>query len=234
MRRLALGLLAVVATGLTGCPEWLEVDDGEEVPAEVPMGTPLVLPTALATAAGEGPYVPRTPGLRVPLAGYWTRARLDTLDALFNYTWVSVDQGEDRLFLRLEAVHGQSDAGYQVGPSLKVVVPIALPPGTDASVLKDGFVLRGDALTGAVVGFRTSSSDLWQVELTRLELTTVRPNLIVGTLEGLARRGAQGQRGRSFAASFVALDARGAIPPMAQVPTAPTATPPRGPRPSAP
>lgn len=190
---------------LGGCPEWLEVDDGEDEAAEVPVGTPLVLPTALATASGDGPYVPKTPGLRVPLSGYWTRARLDSHDVLFAYTWVAVDQGEGRLVLRLEAVDQQADSGYEAGPSFKAVVPIVLPPGTDATVLRDGFVLGGDGLTGSVVGLRTSAHDLWQVDISRLELQTVRPNLMVGALEGVARRGAQGQRGRRVLVSFIAL-----------------------------
>lgn len=204
LRRGALGCVVLLSVLGAGCTGWLEVDDEEEV-VEVPMGTPITLPTALATGSGEGPFVPKTPGLRVPLAGYWARARLDALDVLFTYTWVSVDAGEGRLILRLEATHGQADAGYELGPSLKSIVPISLPPGTDATVLRDGFVLQGDGLTGSVVGLRTSLQDLWQIELTRLELVTVKPNLMVGALEGVARRGAQGQRGRRVLVSFVAL-----------------------------
>lgn len=192
-----------------GCPEWLEVDDGEEEAEEVPDEAPFVLPAAPAIAAGEGPFVPQTPGLRVPLAGYWARARLDSLDMLFPYAWISVQPAEQRLVLRLEAVLGQTDSGYGLGPSLRAVIPMALPHGTDESVIKDGFAVTGEVLTAAVVGLRTSSSDLWQVQLTRLELSQVTPRLIIGTLEGEARRGARGQRGRRFQAGFVALRAEG-------------------------
>ena len=206
-------LLCAVLTGaaLPGCPEWLEVDDGEEA-VEVPAATPLVLPSALATASGEGPYVPRTPGLRVPLAGYWTRARLDGLDLLFPFTWVAVDQGEGRLVVRLDASHGQTESGYGLGTSLRAVLPIALPPGTDKTALRDGFLLGADGLTGSVVALRTSNQDLWQVEVSRLELTTVTPRLMVGSLEGTARRGAQGQRGRRVLVGFIALRADAPIP----------------------
>lgn len=209
MRRgplLSLVVGLVLMMGLTACPEWLEVDDGEGE-LEAPTGAPVVFPSATATVTGEGPFVPQTPGLRVPLAGYWTRARLDSLDVVFPYTWVSMLEGEQRLVVRLEGVMGQADAGYEAGPSFRAVVPVTLPPGTDRSVLKDGFVLTGDNLGGAVVSLRTSSQDLWQVDLERLELVKVTPRLLVGALEGEARRGAKGQRGRRLLASFIALRA---------------------------
>lgn len=199
------------AAWLSGCPEWLEVDDGEEA-VEVPVATPLTLPSALATASGEGPYLPRTPGLRVPLAGYWTRARLDGLDVLFPFTWLAIDQGDGRLVVRLDASHGQTESGYGLGTSLRAILPIALPPGTDATALKDGFALGADGLAGSVVALRTSSQDLWQVEVSRLELTTVTPRLMVGTIEGMARRGAQGQRGRRVLVGFLALRADAPMP----------------------
>lgn len=203
--------VALLAASLSGCPEWLEVDDGEEA-VEVPAATPLTLPSALATASGEGPYVPRTPGLRVPLAGYWTRARLDALDLLFPFTWVAIDQGDGRLVVRLDASHGQTESGYGLGTSLRAILPIALPPGTDASALRDGFSLGADGLAGSVVAVRTSNQDLWQIEVTRLELTTVTPRLMVGTIEGTARRGAQGQRGRRVLVGFIALRADAPTP----------------------
>lgn len=206
---LLCALLCGVA--LSGCPEWLEIDDGEEA-IEVPAASPIALPSALATASGEGPYVPRTPGLRVPLAGYWTRARLDALDLLFPFTWVAVDQGDGRLVVRLDASHGQTESGYGLGTSLRAVLPIALPPGTDASALRDGFVLGADGLAGSVVALRTSNQDLWQLEVSRFELTTVTPRLMVGEIEGTARRGAQGQRGRRVLVGFVALRADAPMP----------------------
>jgi len=207
VRRGPLRILVVgLVMSLTACPEWLEVDDGEDEVA-VPTGAPVVFPSATATVTGEGPFVPQTPGLRVPLAGYWTRARLDALDVVFPYTWVSFLEGEQRLVMRLEAVMGQADAGYEAGLSFRAVVPVSLPPGTDRAVLKDGFVLTGDSLGGAVIALRTSSQDLWQVELERLELVRVTPRMMVGALEGEARRGAKGQRGRRVLASFIALRA---------------------------
>jgi len=73
------------ALALGACAEWLEVDDDAEALAanaarETLRGERPVYPSRWAEPGGDGPLVPSTPGLRVPLAGYWTRVRLDTMD----------------------------------------------------------------------------------------------------------------------------------------------------------
>lgn len=209
-----------LALALGGCVDWLEVDEGEEPVYTLPVGEPLVLPSEPALIDAPGPLVPRTPGLRVPLAGYWTRVRLDAHDLLFPYTWASLLWAEEvgppgasalRVLFRVEGSTAQGDDPSEVGATrvagIKAVVPITLPPGTDASVLRDGFELTAKALEGATVAVRTSSQDLWLVTPTRLRFDRVDPGLLMGSLEGEARRGAKGQRARSFVAAFIALRA---------------------------
>ncbi len=199
-------------TFATGCIEWLEVDDGPEAEYQLPVGEPLVLPSEPALLDAPGPLVPRTPGLRVPLAGYWTRVRLDALDLLLPMSWVSLTSatgpaGEQVLF-RLEAATGQGDdfgASSVVG--FRAVIPIDLPAGTDLSVVRDGFELPDRALANATMALRTSSQDVWLITPTRLRFVRVAPGIITGSLEGEARRGAKGQRVRKFAAAFLALRA---------------------------
>ncbi len=207
--------LATALTSVPACTEWLEVDEeGDEV-FSLPVGEPVILPSVGAQVGGEGPLVPQTPGLRVPLAGYWTRARLDALDVVFPYTWASLLQAEvatpgrpgerpGQLVLRLE---GTAAPGDESTPTLglRAVMPLPLPPGTDLSAVRSGFDLGAEALAGATVGLRTYAQDLWLVTLTRLRLETVTPRIVVGTLEGEAKRGARGQRPRVFRAAFIAL-----------------------------
>lgn len=215
----------VAAGGLVACVDWLEVDDGE-AQYVVPVGEPLVMPSEPALSGAPGPLVPRTPGLRVPLAGYWTRARLDALDLLFPFTWASLstaapvtlpgrapnDAAQGALVvLRLEAstAHGDdpSEVGAQGVIGFRAVVPLRLPVGTDASVIRDGFELPDTALADATLAVRTSSQDLWLIVPTRLRFEVVSRVLVAGSIEGDARRGAKGQRARHFSASFLALRA---------------------------
>lgn len=212
-------LLVVCAAALlcVGCVEWLEVDEGEEDAYVVPVGEPLVLPSEPPLVDAPGPLVPRTPGLRVPLAGYWSRVRLDGLDALFPYTWASLSaaeggpQEEAFAMLRVEGSTAQGDDPSEIGAQgvsgWRALIPIALPAETDASVIRDGFELGEKALAGATIGLTTASQDLWLVTATRLTFEKVTRTLIMGSLEGEARRGAQGQRMRRFAAAFIALRA---------------------------
>lgn len=213
--RLAAPLALLVAAVLaSGCPEWLEVDDtppDEEALVDdlallqSHLG-PVQLPTAPPDVGGNGPIVPATPGLRVPAAGYWTRARLDVADMLLPYTWVSFLHGEEHITLRLEAVRrGEDEAGPQL-PWLHVIIPIALPLGTDQSQL-DKLDLGVEALAAATASIQTTRSDTWLLTLTHLRLDHVDEKRVTGTLEGVARRGSRGQRERSFAAGFVALRA---------------------------
>jgi len=219
-----LPVLAVLAS--TGCPEWLEVDDPateEEASADdlallsAHLG-PSELPSAPPEAGGQGPVVPATPGLRVPAAGYWTRARLDVADLLLPYTWVGFLHGEDFVTLRLEAVRrGEDEEGPQL-PWLHAVIPIALPHGTDATQL-EGLALGAEALAGATASIQTTRQDTWLLALSHLRLDHVDEHVVTGTLEGVARRGAKGQRERQFQAGFVALRA----PEPTAVPAAPNA-----------
>lgn len=201
--------LAVVAVVLmtASCTEWLEVDDGTEDELVLPSGRPLIMPSAPPEAGGRGPIVPATPGLRVPLAGYWLRARLDIADILLPYTWASLSAGAGKGYLRIEgATSATDDPGNSVAQAFRAVIPIVLPGGTDIDSL-DGLTLKAQALTAATVSLRTSATDAWTIELQRLTLSTVQGNLIVGSLEGEARRGARGQRPRRFEAGFIALRA---------------------------
>ncbi|MCC6623058.1 MAG: hypothetical protein IT385_17505 [Deltaproteobacteria bacterium] len=194
---------------VAGCTEWLEVDDGtgDEPILELPVGRPLVLPSASPEAGGRGPIVPATPGLRVPLAGYWTRARLDAADLLLPYTWAALSEGRGQVVFRMEgATSTADDPTAAAGQSLRAVIPITLPPGTDASALA-GLTLAGPSLSAATVALRTSAADIWLVEPTRLAFEAVRSEIVVGTIEGVARRGAKGQRARRFEAGFIALRA---------------------------
>jgi|GEM_PF-1346492 len=228
-----LGLCFVVAAAVMsgGCIDWLEVDDGEPE-YTLPVGEPLVLPTEPALLDAPGPLVPRTPGLRVPLAGYWTRVRLDAHDLLFPFSWVSLTsanrgstaecqtvgatgapsrQCTAAVLLRLEGSTAQgedpSEIGAQGVTGFRAVIPITLPPGTDVSVIRDGFELSEKALASATMALRTSSQDLWLITPTRLRFERVAHGIITGSLEGEARRGAKGQRVRKFAAAFIALRA---------------------------
>ena len=229
--RPGLVLMAVAALGSGGCIDWLEVDDGEPE-YQLPIGEPLVLPSEPALLDAPGPLVPRTPGLRVPLAGYWTRVRLDAHDLLFPFSWVSLTSAShgssadcqvvgaagvpsrvcnSAVLLRLKGstAHGDdpTEIGAQGVTGFRAVIPITLPPGTDASVIRDGFELPEKALASATMALRTSAQDLWLITPTRLRFERVAPGIITGSLEGEARRGAKGQRVRRFAAAFIALRA---------------------------
>ncbi|MCA9514911.1 MAG: hypothetical protein KC635_08215 [Myxococcales bacterium] len=213
-RVVATALLGLTLAASAGCPEWLEVDDDDassasddEVGFRVAEGTPSRLPDAPAEASGPGPIVPRTPGLRVPDAGYWTRVRLDVADVVLSFTWIAIMPGEGQVTLRLEAVRSTSEDDSPTVPSLAGVIPIALPPGTDASQLA-GLTLGEEALSSAVVSLRTTWKDTWLVELTRLNIEHVDDRVVKGTLEGMAKRGAKGRRERRFEAGFLALRAR--------------------------
>lgn len=229
--RLGLAMMTAVALAGGGCIDWLEVDDGEPE-YTLPVGEPLVLPSEPALLDAPGPLVPRTPGLRVPLAGYWTRVRLDAHDLLFPFSWVSLTsasrgstaecqvvgatgapsrQCNSAVLLRLEGSTAQGEDPSEIGAQgvigFRAVIPITLPPGTDASVIRDGFELPEKALASATMALRTSSQDLWLITPTRLRFERVAHGIITGSLEGEARRGAKGQRVRKFAAAFIALRA---------------------------
>ncbi len=211
MRPLAAALVAAAIVS-SGCPSWLEVDDpdassgGDAVAEGTAPANPVVLPGAPADPGGEGPLVPNTPGLRVPAAGYWARARLDMADLVLPYTWAGFIPAADRVTFRLAAaVRGADDDGPAT-PRLQAVVPIALPAGTDRSQL-EGLTLGADALSAGVVSLQTTDRDRWLITLTRLSFEQVDERLVKGSMEGIARRGAKGQRTRSFEMGFLALRA---------------------------
>ncbi|MFT7580384.1 MAG: hypothetical protein ACI9MR_002053 [Myxococcota bacterium] len=215
-----LAPVCAVALTLPGCLEWLEVDDGDaENPDEGPAiaaGRPAVRPNAPPTAGGSGPIVPATPGLRVPQAGYWTRARLDVGDIVLPYTWVAFNARAGSVIMRFEGAHrGVNEYGVQTPPTLRAVIPITLPRGTDASAIA-GLTLGKEALRDATVSLRTTGKDLWLVTLERLSLDTVEPTVVTGSFEGIARRGSRGQVERAFRAGFIAL--RAPEPPPIETP----------------
>lgn len=208
----------VAASTLGACTEWLEVDD-EDDDYTLPVGRPWVYPSEPALLEAPGPIVPQTPGLRVPLAGYWTRARLDAHDLLFPYTWGSLLTAADGpssvtsrpsvVVLRLEALSHGEESSSTTGPplGLRAVIPLKLPAGVDASTIRDGLELPDKALVGATIGLRTSAQDLWIITPTRLRFERVDRRVIVGSIEGEARRGAKGQRARRFTTTFIAMRA---------------------------
>lgn len=222
------GFLAVTAPA---CLDWLEVDDpsdeANEAEPALAAGRPAVLPDAPPTPSGSGPIVPATPGLRVPQAGYWTRARLDIGDIVLPYTWVAFNPRAGEVIMRFEAARrGVNDYGVQATPTLRAVIPITLPRGTDASTLA-GLTLGEDALRDATVSLQTTGKDLWLVTLTRLSIDTVEDAVVTGSFEGTARRGSRGQTERAFRAGFLALHAP--TPQPAEAPRPVPSLPPTAP-----
>ncbi len=203
---------AVALTVLTACPSWLEVDDEDASDSDVtgalagPGANPVVLPGAPADPGGDGLIVPNTPGLGVPLAGYWARVRLDVADVVLPYAWAGFMPAEDRVTFRLFAARRGADEAGPASPRLQAVVPIALPAGTDRSQL-EGLTLGEDALAAGVVSLQTTRKDQWLITLTRLSFEEVDDRLVKGSMEGIARRGSKGQRTRSFEMGFLALRA---------------------------
>lgn len=216
-RRSRLAVMVAALSVATGCPEWLEIGDDSEPEDQAPLSVPAVQPTEPARYEAPGPLVPRTPGLRVPLAGYWTRVRLDTLDVVFPFSWASLSVASDGsreeafALLRLEGSSAQGDVPSEIGAQgvtgLHAVIPIELPIGTDLGAIREGFELPREALAQAMVALRTSSQDIWLVTATHMRFDEVTPRLISGAIEGEARRGTQGQHVRRFSAAFFALRA---------------------------
>jgi hypothetical protein len=187
-----------------GCVEWLEIDEPgpgmeaspvrEAARVEAPP-----MPVAHPEPGGDGPIAPGTPGYRVPDAGYWTRVRLETLDLLLPYTQVVIHRLGDVAWLRLEAQGGE----VFTGPALRGVLRVAFPAGSATEDLA-GVTLEGPSLAGSVLSLRTEGGDHWLVDLERMTLETVLGDLVVGVLEGEARRGVGGQRVRRIEVGFVA------------------------------
>jgi hypothetical protein len=201
--------VAVAIAGLlgAGCVEWLEVDgdddeqaaalEREALRAEAPKP-----PQRGAEAAGEGPLVPLTPGLRVPVGvGYWARVRLEALDVAFDTALITLNRLEDRLVLRLFAAPDDDPDA----PSLHLVTELPLAPASAIEDLAGLDLFPRPGATTAV--FRTSSRDLWVVTPSRLTFDSLGDEVIVGSLEGIATRGLDGQRSRRIEVGFVALRA---------------------------
>jgi len=106
------------------------------------------------------------------------------------------------LFLRFEALH---ETLRQVR-SLRGVIALKLP---EAAAIADlvGVDLRDSAIGEVTASFRSSNTDVWTLSLSRLTLENVSEELVVGTFEGLARRGLRKSRERLVEVGFVALRA---------------------------
>ncbi len=197
-----LALLAAASLG--GCAEWLEIDEPGPGMTQSPVREVMrveapPMPVAHPEPGGGGPIAPGTPGYRVPDAGYWTRVRLETLDVLLPYTLVIVQRLGDAAYLRLEA----EDDEPLTGPALRGVLRVAVPAGSATEDLA-GVTLGAPSLSGSVLSLRTAGGDHWLVDVETMTLETVLGDLVVGVLEGQARRGVGGQRVRRVEVGFVA------------------------------
>ena len=209
------GVLLLLVGGLSGCIEWLEVDDAPSEEAAPPLAalapgssTSILLPRLPARLNASGPILPRTPGLRVP-EGYWSRIRIDQADMLLPFTWASLEpagyspKGEARgTLLRLQS-HRVATPNKE-DPSLRAVIRVATPPNTEISSLV-GLSFGPEALKDSTVSLRLSKGTLWTVELERLVISAMDDEVISGTLEGQARAGKRAKRHRIFRTAFVAL-----------------------------
>ncbi len=210
--------MALAVSGASGCIEWLEVAEpapeigGGAAADALPTVAPAAPPTSGPRLDGKGPLVPRTPGLRVS-GGYWTRVRLDLADLWLPFTWLVADAApvEDigrapHLNLRLLASSHRS-GGAEVGvPTLRAVIPLAVPAGTALDAVQ-GLVFGPEAMEGSSISLRTTREMTWLVTPERLLLEEVGPLLVRGALEGTARRGRESTRVRRFRAGFLALRA---------------------------
>jgi hypothetical protein len=145
--------------------------------------------------------------------------RLQVADDLLPTTWASLHEGPGSLVLRLTATSGTEAGGAPVPPVLRAVIPIPVPAGTDPRSL-GGLSFGAEALGQATVGYRTGEKDRWVCTLERLSLDVLEPGILVGTMEGLAKRGPKAERSLRFEAGFVAQ-----VPP-AEAPLVSPADPP--------
>jgi hypothetical protein len=210
---------AVLSGSGSGCVEWLEVDDeaaADEARAALRAEAP-VFPSQPPAPEGECLLLPNTSGLRVPEgAGYWTRARLEALDAVLPCSTVVFHRVEGLLHVRFEAAGDLARDGRAV----RFVTSVRLPGATAVEDL-----MRVDLQPLAedtVASFRTSSNDLWMITIDRLTFETITHAVVAGSFEGIARRGSGGQRERRVEVGFIAMRAPEADGPM---PTYPAATP---------
>lgn len=198
-------LWALYSGLLSACPEWLEVPADDEG-VEVEIGEPVHLPQVNAGIGGEGPFIPQSPGLRVPLAGYWARVRVGSHDLMFPYCWMHILDAGNQLIVRIEASMEESEISPLITPKMVLQIPISLPKGLDTGVVRDGFALSKDALKNAVGSLRTSATDFYRLDLSQFSIEGLTPYAIVGALEGQAVRGTRGQRPRDLLVSFIALN----------------------------
>jgi len=210
----------IAALALAGCPEWLEVDDDDDVVVEQPAAEiertePVFLPVEYPRLSAKGPLVPSTPGLRVP-EGYFARARLDVADIHMPWAYAAFLQGDGELVLRLKAVSGP----YVVGgpfdgtapvPTLRAVIHLSVPEATNIGELV-GVDLSAEALKRSTVALRTSAKYRYLITLTRLTIEAVGDTAVSGSFEGIARRGSKAKTSLPIRVGFVALKAMPADP----------------------
>lgn len=215
LSRTVLVMVAVcLGVGLSACPEWLDVDDGEleeaEPTAEIERGEPVFLPEIYPRVTSKGPLIPGSPGLRVP-KGYFARARLDVADVMMPWAYASFARGDGQLVMRLYAVSGP----YVIGgpydgtaplPVLRGVIHLFLPDAANLTQLV-GVDLSADALKRSTVALRMSAKYRYLVSLERLTIEAIGETAISGSFEGTARRGAKAKTSMPLKVSFVAFKA---------------------------
>lgn len=204
--RLVSGALCLALSVSSGaCLDWLEVDDEGDnelalearraLRAEAPP-----LPSRPPEPEGDGPIVPRSAGLRVPAdAGYWVRVRLETLDVILPFAVASFTRVDGTLFVRLEGTQADSPDAR----AFRGVIGVKLPYSADIGDISGADLKPELADTTAV--FHTSGKDTWVLEPRRLTFELITPEVVVGSVQGVATRGMDGRRQRSFELGFVAL-----------------------------
>ena len=192
----------VIASLFIACPPQLPLEpDVLDGPAA---GDPqlLTLPQRKPRLGAGGPWVPGTPGLRVPI-GYFTRVRIDVIDFFLPFTLGSFLRGEGEAVFRLESVSGMRD-GVREFPIFRAVIPITLPPGSDIGSLTE-LTLGAETLTRSTATLRFDKSRQYLVEVQRLTFEVLEEGAIKGTLHGRARGGAKSRNYREIRIGFLAL-----------------------------
>jgi len=164
----------------------------------------LYLPQRVPRLDAAGPFVPGTPGLRVP-KGYFTRVRLDVRDLFLPYAVASFLRGEDETVFRLEAVSEFSDQ-WGTLPIFRALVPITLSSSSDIKSLTK-ITLGPAALNRAMATIRLENGRQYLVEVQRLSFEVLEDSAVKGSLEGRARRGMLSKSYKQIKVGFVALRA---------------------------
>jgi hypothetical protein len=161
-----------------------------------------LLPNTEPSARGLGPLIPGTPGLRVS-SGYFSRARMGSVDLYMPHTMTSFLRGREKSYLRIEAF------GEKVGAHKSLFhafIPLSIAAEGDLSTLEN-LTLEKEALKTATATIRVAKATRLLnrlVELRRLSLEVVDEHLVTGTLEGVTKRGNRAQSSLPFQLGFVA------------------------------